>query len=342
MGLSLGSIILLCFLCHCNSQPLPRPSNGLQECWKTMKMPALGVLPGGGWDNLRNLDMGRVMNITYGHCHTTEDGVYLVPDEVFVIPQKVSDVEMNAEILSSWYNEHSSTARSINADASFLPILNAKFSSDNERVKSHQLKERSVTACIEVCYHLYTVKAYPDFTLDLRFARQAQEIADALENNQTRQAIYLSEKLFSQHLAAISDGCQVLYCVQSNVFTADHLLPINLPPFTRPPLVKMLGTKTIAVMTEGDNAWVRVGETKAWRRAKPEDIRNLSEDLDPSNNISGWQIFGSVMCCIVFVFIIIGIVLLLKWRNRRSGFAGNVRCERFNNDGQTSDCGENL
>lgn len=32
---------------------------------------------------------------------------------------------------------------------------------------------------------------------------------------------------FSQHLAAISDGCQVLYCVQSDAFTAEKLLPIN-------------------------------------------------------------------------------------------------------------------
>lgn len=43
--------------------------------------------------------------------------------------------------------------------------------------------------------HLYTVKAYPYFALDSRFARQAEEIADAVVNNQSRQAAYLSEKL---------------------------------------------------------------------------------------------------------------------------------------------------
>ena len=43
--------------------------------------------------------------------------------------------------------------------------------------------------------HLYTVKVYPDFTLDSRFAHQAEKIADAIENNDTRQAAYLSEKL---------------------------------------------------------------------------------------------------------------------------------------------------
>ncbi|KAL2078305.1 hypothetical protein ACEWY4_025990 [Coilia grayii] len=43
--------------------------------------------------------------------------------------------------------------------------------------------------------HVYTVKARPDFTLDPGFARQAEEIAEALANNQTRQATYLSERL---------------------------------------------------------------------------------------------------------------------------------------------------
>ncbi|XP_031698374.1 macrophage-expressed gene 1 protein-like, partial [Anarrhichthys ocellatus] len=42
---------------------------------------------------------------------------------------------------------------------------------------------------------IYTVKAYPDFTLDARFAQQAKEIADAIENNQTRNVEYLSEKM---------------------------------------------------------------------------------------------------------------------------------------------------
>ncbi|XP_016140104.1 macrophage-expressed gene 1 protein-like [Sinocyclocheilus grahami] len=72
---------------------------------------------------------------------------------------------------------------------------------------------------------------------------------------------------FSQHLASISDGCQILYCVQSGVFTGGQLKPIRLPPFTKPPMVSMIATNTVAVMTEGDRSWVRVGETKMWRLA---------------------------------------------------------------------------
>ncbi|KAL7828417.1 hypothetical protein SRHO_G00320510 [Serrasalmus rhombeus] len=179
----------------CDLHPLSHPDNGLRECRKNLSSPALEVLPGGGWDNLRNLDMGRVMNMSYSQCQTTEDGVYLIPDEVFVIPQKVSGVEMNSEIIRSWLEQKSTTSSSINADVSYTAVLNGKFSTENERMKTHQVKDTSVTSRVQVRNHLYTVNVFPDFTLDSRFARQAEEIADAIENNQTRQANYLSEKM---------------------------------------------------------------------------------------------------------------------------------------------------
>ncbi|XP_063050287.1 macrophage-expressed gene 1 protein-like [Engraulis encrasicolus] len=188
-------VCLVLSLTSTSSHPLSRRSNGLRECRSNGSLRALEVLPGGGWDNLRNLDMGRVMNFSYSQCQMTEDGVYLIPDEVFVIPQKVSGVETNSDIISSWLDQSSTTSSSINGDASFFSVLNAKFSTENKRMKTHQVRETSVTARVQVRNHIYTVKAYPDFTLDSRFARQAEEIADAIENNQTRQAAYLSERL---------------------------------------------------------------------------------------------------------------------------------------------------
>ncbi|KAK9970617.1 hypothetical protein ABG768_026545 [Culter alburnus] len=188
-------LILCCFINICNLHPLYRPSNGLRVCRKNSRLTALEVLPGGGWDNLRNIDMGRVMNLSYSQCQTTEDGVYLIPDEVFVIPQKVSRVETNSEVIMSWLDHKSSTSGSINADVSFYPVLNGKFSIEYQRMKTNQVKESSVTARVQVRNHLYTVKAYPNFILDSRFARQAEEITDAIKNNQTRLATYLSEKL---------------------------------------------------------------------------------------------------------------------------------------------------
>ncbi|XP_073723456.1 macrophage-expressed gene 1 protein-like [Misgurnus anguillicaudatus] len=188
-------LMICCFIHVCDLNPHNRPSNGLSDCSKNSALTALEVLPGGGWDNLRNIDMGRVMNLSYSQCQTTEDGVYLIPDEVFVIPQKDSEVVENSEIIMSWLEEKSSTSSSINADASFFSMINGKFSKENQRMKTHQVKENSVTARVQVHNHLYIVKAYPNFALDSRFAQQAMEIADAIENNQTHLATYLSEKL---------------------------------------------------------------------------------------------------------------------------------------------------
>ncbi|XP_030620968.1 macrophage-expressed gene 1 protein-like [Chanos chanos] len=196
MGLIAVVLLMLASFCGvCDLFPHVRPDNGLRECRRNLSLTALEVLPGGGWDNLRNMDMGRVMNLSYSQCQTTEDGTYFIPDEVFVIPQKISGVETSSEIIDSWLDHQSSTAQSINSDASFITTLNAKFSVENQRVKIHQIEDNSVTTRVQVRNHLYTVKAYPDFTVDIRFAEQVQEIADAIENNQTRRATYLSEKL---------------------------------------------------------------------------------------------------------------------------------------------------
>nr|AAH95229.1 Zgc:110354 [Danio rerio] len=192
-------IFLTFFVLFCKSDGFIRPSNGLRECRQNSNLTALEVLPGGGWDNLRNLDVGRVMNLTYSQCQTTEDGLYLIPDEVFVIPRKTSGVETHSETIMSWLDQRSSTSGSINADASYLTVLNGKFSEENTRMKIHQVRGNSVTTRVQVRNHLYTVNAYPDFTLDSRFSQQISELADAIENNQTRQAMYLSEKVILEY-----------------------------------------------------------------------------------------------------------------------------------------------
>lgn len=149
-----GAVTLpaLLLLHVCSAVPISRPTNWLRQCRASINLsiPGLEVLPGGGWDNLRNVDTGRVMNLSYRQCQTTEDGLYLIPDEVFVIPKKQTGVEMNSEIISSWLEQKSSTSNSINADVSFLPVLNGKFSIENQRMKTHQVKDSSTTARVQV------------------------------------------------------------------------------------------------------------------------------------------------------------------------------------------------
>ncbi|MCI4389407.1 hypothetical protein PGIGA_G00097480 [Pangasianodon gigas] len=355
---SISLLVIFAFIGPADFHPVIHPSNGLHECHKNLNVPALEVLPGGGWDNLRNIDMGRVMNLSYSQCQTTEDGIYLIPDETFVIPQKMSSVEMNSEIISSWLEQKSSTSRSINAEASFDVVVNGKSSTENRRMKTHQVKDKSVTARVQVRDHLYTVKVYPDFPLDARFVQQAEEIADAIENNQTRQVAYLSEKMvldygffscqstnllagsqsrcppqFSQHLVAISDGCQVLYCVQSGIFTGGELPPIHLPPFTRPPVISMIATNTVFVMTEGDRAWVRIKGTKMWKVAKPEDIAKISKIFEDPYPQSQNKVDVIVLGAVASIAFVVAVVVLIV-RKRKNILVRGIGYKEIHSEGQ--------
>ncbi|XP_045890141.1 macrophage-expressed gene 1 protein-like, partial [Micropterus dolomieu] len=126
---------------------------------------------------------------------------------------------------------------------------------------------------------------------------------------------------FSQHLATVSDGCEILYCVQSGLFTGGQLLPIHLPPFTKRPLVSMQATNTVLVMTEGDKSWVRVGQTKAWKLVKPEEIKDILKKLNPElNQMSSGEKAGIAFGVIGLMVLVVLAVLLVKRRRRLSGF----------------------
>lgn len=159
-----AAVTLLCLsLVHVGfSVPVSRPTNWLRQCRAStnVSITALEVLPGGGWDNLRNMDAGRVMNISYFQCQTTEDGLYLIPDEVFVIPNKETGVETTSEIISSWLEQKSSSSQSINADVSFSSVLNGKYSPENQRMKSHQVKDSSTISRVQVSFYFVMVWIY--------------------------------------------------------------------------------------------------------------------------------------------------------------------------------------
>lgn len=81
-------------------------------------MNRLQVVPGFGWDNLRNLEMGQVLASNYSQCKTTADRKYLLPDNAFVIPVKRSKVDMFSEVFDHWNSYTSTTANSVNLEAS--------------------------------------------------------------------------------------------------------------------------------------------------------------------------------------------------------------------------------
>ncbi|XP_009868723.1 PREDICTED: macrophage-expressed gene 1 protein, partial [Apaloderma vittatum] len=170
-------------------------SAGFLKCKNVLNLPSLEVLPGGGWDNLRNLDMGRVIHLGYSLCKTTEDGSYIIPDEIFTIPRKQSNLDINSEIIESWKDYQSITSASINLELSLFSSINGKFSHDFHRTKTHQVKDRSVTTRVQVRNLIYTARIDPGAVLEESFKKQLLTIASHLENNQTRTADFLAEML---------------------------------------------------------------------------------------------------------------------------------------------------
>ncbi|NXU69525.1 MPEG1 protein, partial [Horornis vulcanius] len=170
-------------------------SSGFGVCSKALKLSRLEVLPGGGWDNLRNLDMGRVINLGYLQCKTTEDGSYLIPDEVFTIPRKQSNLDINSEIIESWKDYQSITSASINLELSLFSSINGKFSDSFQRTKTNHVRNQAVTTRVQVRNLVYTAKIDPEAALDKAFKKQLLTIASHLENNQTQMANFLAEVL---------------------------------------------------------------------------------------------------------------------------------------------------
>lgn len=139
--------------------PQPRPQENYpmgdpRRCFSVGRREfRLEVLPGGGWDNLRNKDAGNVMKLNYSKCRTTEDGRYLIPDDVYTIPKKSSNVDTYAELFMHWNNYTSTLSNTINVNAG-LNIHNigisGKFSDEYEKVKTRQYFDKSATTRVQV------------------------------------------------------------------------------------------------------------------------------------------------------------------------------------------------
>lgn len=188
------------------------------------------VLPGVGFDNLRNLDAGQVVTWTFDKCKTTEDGRYLIPDSVFVVPIKSSQLDVFAEMFEHWSSYSSATSRSINADVGvgFSHVsISGKFSSEFESVKKHQVQDKATTTRVQIRHTLYTAKLQPDAPLHPAFKGRLMNIAAQIQNNNTAVAGYLSQLLvrdYGTHVVTSTDAGAALVKEDQvkNSFTSNY------------------------------------------------------------------------------------------------------------------------
>ncbi len=153
------------------------------------------VLPGLGFDNLRNLEMSQVVQYNYSLCKTTNDGRLLIPDDVITVPIQRSRLETYSNIFDHWDNYTSMTSSSINFDVSIFSIVSGKFGFEYQHVKQHQVNNEAKTTRIQLRNTLYKVILEPDAPLNPRFKNRLLDIAANIQSNNTEYASFLSELL---------------------------------------------------------------------------------------------------------------------------------------------------
>ena len=198
---------------HLPSYYAPHPIGDPRNCRDTSTRNRLEVLPGMGWDNLQNLDMGQVLSVNYSQCKTTSDRKYLLPDNTFVIPIKRSRVDMFSQTFDHWSNYSSTTAASINLEVSYLTIASGSFSTDFQYNKERQVNDKAMTTRVQMRHLVYTVKAQPDSPLHPAFRNRLMQIAAELQNNETRLAWYNAQLLvreFGTHYTTTVDAGAIL------------------------------------------------------------------------------------------------------------------------------------
>ncbi|XP_053388385.1 macrophage-expressed gene 1 protein-like [Mercenaria mercenaria] len=185
------------------------------------------VIPGGGWDNLRNKELGMVMGLNYSRCKTTEDGRFLIPDGTRTVPQKNSKIDSYAELIEHWDDFTSTLSRTINVGAGGAydgVAISGKFSDEYEEVKSKQYNDKTATTRLQVRYVQYTVNMEPDTPLNEAFKARLRKIAAHLTLNRTDMARFESQLLvrdFGTHVTTSLDVGAAL--VQTDELSADYV-----------------------------------------------------------------------------------------------------------------------
>ena len=183
---------------HNDSSPNMFPLGDPRLCPVPNGVYQFEALPGGGWDNLMNIHMGVVSFRNYSKCKTSDDGRYLLPDNVYLYPIKKSKVQMFADLYDHWNKYSSTVSKSMNAGGSAtfsFASISGSFSSEFEAVKKHQVEDKAMTTRVQLRHVLYTAVLQPDSALQPEFKSRLLEIGSQLQHNNTAYANFLAQVL---------------------------------------------------------------------------------------------------------------------------------------------------
>ena len=173
------------------------PPGSPRRCFTELGDKALriDVLPGRGWDNLRNVEQSPVLAYNYSKCYTTYDGIHLLPDHMSAIPVLQSKVDTHLQIFDSLTNYTSLTASSVNSDITVYSVISGQFSAEHSSFKQRVVSQRSIMTRAEIRHLRYVIRSHPSATLRPSFRHRILQIAASIQGNLTQTATYLSQLL---------------------------------------------------------------------------------------------------------------------------------------------------
>ncbi|GFR80349.1 macrophage expressed protein [Elysia marginata] len=174
----------------------PREENALY-CLKQFEgLKLFEVNPGVGWDNLRNVEGSQAIHFSFSQCRLMDNGHYLIPDNVYAIPLKASNIERTATILDNWKKSSTLTSSSINLSAGMSyggASISGSFSHENQELKERQIRDKTVTVRIKLQYNRYEVMLQPHSRASEQFRTSVLDLAAWIERNQTQLADYQAQ-----------------------------------------------------------------------------------------------------------------------------------------------------
>ena len=191
------SLLLAISAAEVEDRSSPFPVGDPRNCLPDLRDRGLriDVLPGRGWDNLRNVYQSSVLAFNYSQCRTTYDRQYLLPNGMTAIPKLQSKVDTYASIFEHVLNYTSNIAFSINFDATVYSIISGKFSTEYETFRERFFREKSIMARVQLRHHRYIIQAQVSSQLDPSFRNRVLQIAASVQSNATDMAAYLSQLL---------------------------------------------------------------------------------------------------------------------------------------------------
>ena len=201
MSMSVVAWLLTVLVTLSDSDPdrviIPHKPGSPRQCFTELgeKLPMINVLPGKGWDNLRNVELNSVLIYKYSKCHTTHDSKYLLPDYMSAIPVLQSKVDTYTEVFVHFSNYTSLTASSINSDFAVFSFISGKYSTEYNTFKQRMLTQSSVASRIQLRHLRYVIRFSPSAPLNTAFKHRLLQIAASIQSNLTGMTTYLSQLL---------------------------------------------------------------------------------------------------------------------------------------------------